>query len=99
VVEASLGTDVTIPALDGELELSLSPGTQPGEVKVFRGRGVPQLQRRGRGDLKVVVNVIVPRHLSAEQRGLLERFDELTADRNYEPDGGFFDKVRSVFRQ
>lgn len=99
MVEAALGTTVSVPALDGEIELNLPPGVQPGETRVFRSRGVPVLQGRGRGDLKVVVNVQVPRHLSGEQREALERFAELTGEKNYEPDQSFLDKVRSVFRQ
>lgn len=97
MVDAALGTTVRIPALDGPIELDIPPGTQPGEVKVYRDRGVPHLQRRGRGDLKVVVNVQVPRHLSAEQREALERFAALTGEKNYEPDQSFLDKVRAVF--
>ena len=68
MVEAALGTTVYVPALDGDIELKLPAGTQPGEVKVYRNRGVPVLQGYGRGDLKVVVNVQVPRHLTDEQR-------------------------------
>lgn len=97
MVEAALGTTVYIPALDGDIELTLPPGTQPGEVKVYRNRGVPVLQGYGRGDLKVVVNVQVPRHLTPEQRELLERFAALTGEANYEPDQSFLDKVRAVF--
>ena len=99
MVEAALGTTAYVPALDGDLEVELRPGTQPGEAKVYRNRGVPALQGYGRGDLKVVVNVQVPRHLSAEQREVLEQFAELTGDANYEPDQSFLDKVRAVFRQ
>ena len=99
MIEAALGTTSYVPALDGDLELELKPGTQPGEVKTFRSRGVPALQRHGRGDLKVVVNVLVPHHLTAEQRELLEQFAELTGEINYEPDQSFLDKVRAVFRQ
>lgn len=97
MVEAALGATVFIPALDGDIELSLPPGTQPGEVKVYRNRGVPALQGYGRGDLKVVVTVQVPRHLIAEQREILKRFAALTSEKNYEPDQGFLDKVRAVF--
>ena len=99
MVEAALGTTAYVPALDGDIEVELKPGTQPGEVKSFRSRGVPVLQGYGRGDLKVVVNVQVPRRLSAEQREVLEQFAELTGDADYEPDQSFFDKVRAVFRQ
>ena len=57
MIDAALGTTVGIPALDGDIELTLPAGTQPGEVKTYRNRGVPVLQGYGRGDLKVVVNV------------------------------------------
>lgn len=99
MVEAALGTTAYVPALDGDIELQLKPGTQPGEVKTFRSRGVPVLQGYGRGDLRVVVNVLIPRNLSDEQRELLEQFAELSGESTYEPDQSFLDKVRAVFRQ
>ena len=99
MIEAAVGTTVGVPALDGNIEFTVRPGTQPGEVKLYANRGVPALQGYGRGDLKVVVNVTVPRNLNAEQRELLQRFAELTDDKNYELDEGFLDKVRAVFRQ
>jgi molecular chaperone DnaJ len=100
MVEAALGVTVDVPTLDGEgIELKLPAGTQPGDVRVFRGRGMPVLHGRGFGALKVVVNVVVPRHLSAEQRELLEHFAALTTDKNYEPGDGFFERVKAVFRQ
>jgi molecular chaperone DnaJ len=97
MVEAALGTTAYVPALDGDIELMLPAGTQPGEVKVYRNRGVPVLQGYGRGHLKVVVNVQVPRHLTDEQRDVLEQFAALTGETNYEPDQTFLDKVRAVF--
>lgn len=99
VVEAALGTKVGIPAFDGDFEFTVPPGTQPGDVKVYRNRGVPVLQGYGRGDLKVVIDVVVPRHLTAEQRELLERLGKLTTEKNYERDESFLDRVRAVFRQ
>ena len=99
MVEATLGTTAYVPALDGDIEVQLKPGTQPGEVKSFRSRGVPVLQGYGRGDLKVVVNVLVPRKLTDEQRELLEQFAELSGEATYEADQSFLDKVRAVFRQ
>ena len=100
MVQAALGDTVEIPTLDGEgIELKLPPGTQPGDVRIFRGRGMPVLHGRGRGALKVVVNVAVPRHLSAEQRELLAHFAALTTEKNYEPGDGFFDRVKAAFRQ
>ena len=99
MIEAALGTKSYVPALDGDIEMELPPGTQPGQTKVYRNRGVPVLQGSGRGDLKVVVNVLVPRQLSDDQREVLEQFAALTADTDYEPDQGFLDKVRAVFHQ
>jgi molecular chaperone DnaJ len=99
MIEAALGTKARVEALDGEIDVSLPAGTQPGEVRVYRNRGVPALHGYGRGDLKVIVNVTVPRHLSDEQRDLLRRLGELMTDKNFEADESFFDKVRAVFRQ
>jgi molecular chaperone DnaJ len=99
MVDAALGMKTVVPALDGDIELKLPAGSQPGDVKVFRNRGVPVLQGYGRGDLRVVLNVTVPRHLSDEQRDLLQRFEELSTDKNYQPDEGFLDKLRAAFRQ
>ncbi len=96
--EAALGSTITVPGLDGELEIEFEPGTQPGTVRVLRGRGMPVLQGSGRGDHRVLVNVAVPRHLSEEQRRLLEEFEQHTTDHTYKEDAGFFDKIRAAFR-
>jgi len=100
MVEATLGAHVSIPTPDGDpIELELPAGVQPGHVREFRGRGMPALRGRGRGSLKVVVNVTVPRRLDKEQREALERFAELTDQANYEEEDGFFDRVKAAFRQ
>jgi molecular chaperone DnaJ len=98
VTQAALGATVTVATLDGDEEIEFEPGTQPGEVRVLRGRGMPVLQGRGRGDHRVLVNVAVPRHLTDEQRRLLEDFERREHDGNYGTDGGFFEKLRSAFR-
>lgn len=98
MTQAALGSTVTIPTLDGDVELGFDAGTQPGEVVVLRGRGMPVLQGFGRGDHRVLVNVLVPRYVSDEQRRLLEQFDEQSDDRTYKQDEGFFEKLKSVFR-
>ena len=98
IAEAALGTRVTVPTLEGEVELELPPGTQPGELRVLRGRGMPVLQGFGRGDHRVLVNVRVPRQLTDEQRRLLEEFDRLSTDATYRGDEGFFEKLKSAFR-
>ncbi|HET9213944.1 MAG TPA: molecular chaperone DnaJ [Gaiellaceae bacterium] len=98
VTQAALGATVTVPTLDGDVSLDFEPGTQPGETRTLRGKGMPVLQGRGRGDHRVLVNVAVPRHLSDEQRRLLEDFERSEHERNYGEDGGFFEKLRSAFR-
>jgi len=98
IVEAALGTTVTIDTLEGAHELEFGPGTQPGEIRTLRGRGMPILQGFGRGDHRVLVNVAVPRRLSDEQRGLLEEFARLSTDETYKKDEGFFEKLKSAFR-
>jgi molecular chaperone DnaJ len=99
MTQAALGAKVSVPTLDGEHELDFAAGTQPGQIVVLRGKGMPVLQGFGRGDHRVLVNVVVPRHLSEEQRALLEQFDSHADERTYKPDDeGFFDKLKSAFR-
>ena len=98
ITQAALGATITIPTLDGEEEFELEPGTQPGEIVVLRGRGMPVLQSLRRGDERILVNVLVPRQLNDEQRRLLREFDEHADERTYDKPDGFFDKLKSAFR-
>ncbi len=92
---AALGVAVEVPTLEGATEVVLEPGTQPGERVVVRGRGMPRLRRNGRGDLQVLVNVQIPRHLSAEQRELLARLAETITEENLRGE----DSVRAKLRR
>jgi len=98
IAQAALGTTLTTETLEGPVELEFAPGTQPGEVRVLRGRGMPVLQGFGRGDHRVLVNVTVPHRLTDEQRRLLEQFEQLSTDETYRADDGFFEKLKSAFR-
>jgi molecular chaperone DnaJ len=98
MTQAALGTTMTIPTLEGDHELEFTAGTQPGQVITLRGRGMPVLQGFGRGDHRVLVNVVLPRHLNAEQRRLLEEFDSHADEATYRADEGFFEKLKSAFR-
>jgi molecular chaperone DnaJ len=98
ITQAALGATVTVPTLAGNEELTFDPGTQPGEFRVLRGRGMPVLQGFGSGDHRVLVNVLVPRQLDDEQRRLLEDFDARSDDKTYKADEGFFEKLKSAFR-
>jgi molecular chaperone DnaJ len=98
MTEAALGAKVQVPTLDGEQELEFKAGTQPGEIRVLGGLGMPVLQGFGRGDHRLLVNVGVPRNLSQEQHELLEQFARAEHDDNYKGDEGFFEKLRAAFR-
>jgi molecular chaperone DnaJ len=98
ITQAALGDRVTVPTLGGEAELEFKPGTQPGEVRILRGAGMPVLQGFGRGDHRLLVNLAVPRNLTDEQRRLLEEFARSEHGANYKPDEGFFEKLRAAFR-
>lgn len=97
-VKAALGCEVEVPTLDGAEELRIEAGTQPGTTLKLGGKGMPRLQRRGRGDLKIVVDVMVPTKLTHEQRDLLEKFEAATGDDTYSEHSSFFDRLRGVFR-
>ena len=98
IAEAALGATLTADTLDGPVELEFASGTQPGDIRVLSGRGMPVLQGLGRGDHRVLVNVVVPRRLTEEQRRLLEEFEGYSTDETYRPDEGFFEKLKSAFR-
>lgn len=98
MTQAALGATVTVPTIDGEHELEFEPGTQPGATVVLRGKGMPVLHGFGHGDHRVLVTVVVPRHVSDEQRRLLEEFDAQADEHTYKPDEGFFEKLKSAFR-
>jgi molecular chaperone DnaJ len=84
---AALGTSVVVPTLDGDQEVDVPAGTQPGTVVTLRGRGMPTLGRGRHGDQRIVLNVVVPRNLSADQRRLLEELGgSLTEDNLREPE-------------
>ncbi|PZR66048.1 MAG: molecular chaperone DnaJ [Solirubrobacterales bacterium] len=91
---AALGTTVEIPTLDGSEQLEIVPGTQPSSVIVLRGQGMPALRRRGSGDLRVVVNVVVPRRLSDEQRDLLEQLSSTITAENLRSDENVFQRLK-----
>jgi molecular chaperone DnaJ len=94
---ATLGAAFKAPTLDGDVEVRVAPGTQPGEVIVVRGQGMPRLRRPGRsGDLRVVVNVVVPRRLSREQRKLAEKLAESMTSENVTTDESLVGKLKRI---
>ena len=81
MTQAALGAEIEIPTLDGEAEhIRVEPGTQSGTVLRLRGRGIPHIGRRVRGDMFVTVKVEIPDRLSKEERGLLERLAQIRGE-------------------
>jgi molecular chaperone DnaJ len=98
MTQAILGSHLAYPTLDGEEDLVIEAGTQNGRVYRLRGRGVPHVDRRGRGDLLVQVVVDTPTRLSKEHEEIVR---QLAADRGEAvapPDEGFFARIKSAFR-
>ncbi len=98
IAQAALGATVTVPTLDGDVEVELEPGIQPGEVRVLPGLGMPVLGGDGRGDHRLLINVVVPKRLTAEQRRLLEEFARSEDEHTYAGDGSLFHRIRARFR-
>jgi molecular chaperone DnaJ len=96
---AALGTVVSVPTVSDEsVEVEIPAGTQPHETLIVRGAGMPALRGRRTGDLRVVVNVIVPRHLNREQKDLLEKLaDSLSAHNLRTEHEGVFHKLKRAF--
>lgn len=85
VPQAALGAKVQLPGVDGEQKITIDPGTESGTVVRLKGAGIPNLQRRGRGDLYVTLHVVTPRDLNREERRLIERLAELRGDGDHTP--------------
>ena len=95
--QAALGARLAVPSLDGEVEVDLDPGTQPGDVVTIRGHGMPRLRRESRrGDLRVVVNVVVPKRLTKRQRRLLEELAETMTAENVRSDESLVGKLKRL---
>ena len=99
IPEAALGTSVEVPTIDGKVKIKINPGTQPGKILRLRGKGIPDINDYGRGDLLVTINVWIPKNLSKEEKKILEKLNESS---NFLPkpdkfDKNFFEKMRNYF--
>ena len=99
--DASLGTSIEIPTLEGKVKVKIDGGTQPGKTLRLRGKGISDINGYGRGDFFVIINVWVPQHLSYEEKNLLEKLKDSP---NFHPnnanktDKNFFDKMKEYFQ-
>ena len=92
--QAVLGGTLEIPTIDGKVKYDIPEGTQTGSVFRLRGKGIPALNGRGRGDQYVTVNIETPKNLNKEQKEALKKFSDLLGESNYEKRKSFFGKKR-----
>jgi molecular chaperone DnaJ len=97
-VQAALGAEIEVPALDGKTPVKIPPGTQPGTVFRLKGKGVTNVQGYGQGDLHVRVSIEVPTHLTAVQKTKLLEFAESCSGKENPITQRFFDKARKLFQ-
>ena len=98
MAQAALGHHLSYETLDGAEDLLIPKGTQTGRVFRLRGRGVPHLEGRGRGDLLVRAVVQTPTELTAKESELVSRLAELRGEALNPPDGGLLSRIRSAFK-
>jgi len=99
IADAALGTSIEVPTLEGKARVKIDAGTQSGKILRLKGKGLPDLNGYGRGDLLVSVQVWTPQQLSSEERQLIEKLRE---SKNFQPapgkkDKGFFERMREYF--
>ena len=92
--QAVLGAELEIPTIDGKVKYELPEGTQSGTTFRLKGKGIPELNGRGRGDQYVTVYIETPRNLNREQKEALKKFAESVGDNNYEERRKFFKKFK-----
>lgn len=94
-VQAALGATLKVPTLDGAVEYDIPEGTQSGTRFRLKGKGIPYIRSKSRGDQYVTVNVEVPKNLTAKQKEILKEFDE---DKNYKQRKSFADKMKDFLK-
>ncbi len=95
--QAALGAEIEVPTIDGNVTFKLHEGTQPDDVYTLKGKGIPYIQGRGRGNHHFKVVLEVPRNLTEEQKNFLKKFDENINESHYQKRTGFFDKIKNLF--
>lgn len=97
--DASFGTSIEVPTIDGRAKIKIPPGTHSGKIFRLKGKGFPDVNSYSKGDQLIYVNVWTPQHLTDEEKMLLEK---LNKSENFQPkptkaDKGFFERVREAF--
>ncbi len=98
IPDAILGTPVEIPTVEGKVKVKIDPGTQPGKILRLRGKGLPEVNSYGRGDLLVQIQVFIPKNISKEDRKTIEK---MQGSESFDPSNGdnesFFSRMKNMF--
>jgi len=97
-VQAALGASIKVPTISGVVEYDIPAETQSGSTFRLRGKGIPYLHGKSRGDQYVTVEVETPKNLTQHQKDLLREFDGTMEERNYKKRKGFFDTMKDIFK-
>jgi len=99
IPEAIMGTQIEIPTIDGKVRVKIAAGTQSGKILRLKGKGLPNLNGYGTGDMLVTVNVWIPKKINKEEEKLIQ---QLAGSENFKPsptaeDKSFFNRLREYF--
>jgi len=97
--DAAIGTSSEVPTLEGKAKVKIDAGTQAGKVLRLKGKGIPDVNGYGKGDLLVSVNIWTPQTLTSEEKKLLEKLKD---SENFQPhpdkkNSGFFNRMKEMF--
>ncbi|MDD6213836.1 MAG: molecular chaperone DnaJ [Firmicutes bacterium] len=96
--QAALGATIKVPTISGLVEYDIPPETQTGSIFRIRGKGIPYMRGKGRGDEYIVVEVETPKNLTQKQKDLLREFDGTVVEKNYRKRKGFIDTMKDIFK-
>lgn len=96
IAQATLGAEVEVPTINGTERLYIPAGTQPGKVFTLKGKGVPHLRGRGKGNQVIIVNVKIPTRLNSKQRDLFEKLATTMNSEVYPQERSFIDMLKEV---
>ena len=98
IVQATLGAEIKVPTLDGQVTMKVPEGTQPGKVLRLKGKGIPSLRGGLRGDQLVRIKVVVPTKLSDKQKDALRAFETISKDNINPEEKSFLNKIKNLFK-
>lgn len=98
IVQATLGAEIKVPTLDGQVTMKIPEGTQPGKVMRIKGKGVASLRTKQRGDQLVRIKVVIPTKLNEKQKEALRKFECVSGDCINPEEKSFMNKVKDFFK-